>query len=119
MQTTPPRQPRKIHEKKIGAHVNMVSQSWDGERVYFTSSVLSQWDTLGTLPEGSALADPDADHFLKAFTWDGQTLTPTFEIDFLKEGLGRPHIMRVGAEAFGKGRVAQADAPVARSALAP
>jgi selenium-binding protein 1 len=102
-----PRKPKKIHEKKIGAHVNMVSQSWDGERVYFTSSVLSQWDTLGTLPEGSKLSDPDADHFLKAFTWDGKTLDPTFEIDFLKEGLGRPHIMRFGADAFGKGRVAE------------
>jgi selenium-binding protein 1 len=101
-----PRKPKKIHEKKIGAHVNMVSQSWDGERIYFTSSVLSQWDVLGTLPEGSKLSDPDADHFLKAFTWDGKTLEATFEIDFLKEGLGRPHIMRFGAEAFGKGKVA-------------
>ena len=32
-----------------------------------------------------------------------------FEIDFLAEGLGRPHIMRFGSEAFYKGRVASED----------
>ena len=30
-----PRKPKQILEKKIGNQVNMVSQSWDGERVYF------------------------------------------------------------------------------------
>src|SRR5439155_742307 len=35
-----PRRPRLTHEQKIGAQVNMVSETWDGERVYFTSSLL-------------------------------------------------------------------------------
>jgi len=97
-----PRKPRKIHERKIGSHVNMVSQSWDGKRVYFTSSVLSRWDSIGE----------DMDQFLKAFAWDGTKLTPRFELDFVAEKLGRPHIMHFGADAFGKGRVAGASAPL-------
>ena len=28
----------------VPAEVNMVSQSWDGKRVYFTSSLLANWD---------------------------------------------------------------------------
>ena len=78
-----PRQPRVVHERKIGSQVNMVSQSWDGKRVYFTSSLLSQWD----------ISD---EQFLRAFTWDGQALAPTFEVDFKALGLGRPHIMNFG-----------------------
>jgi selenium-binding protein 1 len=87
---TNPRKARQIYEKKIGAQVNMVSQSWDGERVYFTSSLLANWD-------GTA---HDDEQFLKAYTWDGKTLEPTFAIDFADAGLGRPHIMNFGADAF-------------------
>ena len=93
-----PRQPKLVHEKKLGSHVNMVSQSWDGKRVYFTSSVLSNWDIIGE----------DRDQFLKAFDWNGETLEPRFEIDFVAAGLGRPHIMRFGADALGTGKVASA-----------
>ena len=32
-----PHKPKQIYEKKIGAQLNMVSQSWDGKRLYFTS----------------------------------------------------------------------------------
>ncbi len=40
-----PAQPaRQSTSSKIGAQVNMVSQSWDGKRVYFTSSLLANWD---------------------------------------------------------------------------
>ncbi len=83
---TDPRAPKQIYERKIGSQVNMVSQSWDGKRIYFTSSLLGQWDGHGGEDE----------QFLKAFTWDGKQLTPTFELDFRKLGLGRPHIMRFG-----------------------
>jgi selenium-binding protein 1 len=82
--------PKLIHERKIGAQVNMVSQSWDGERVYFTSSLLANWDKTGA----------DNEQFLKAFTWDGETLEPRFEIDFTAAELGRPHIMRFGSSAL-------------------
>jgi len=100
-----PRQPVVVHERKIGSQVNMVSQSWDGKRVYFTSSLLANWDKTGEANE----------QFLKAFTWDGKTLEPTFAIDFLDKGLGRPHIMRFGSVDFYQGRVADTDgaAPVA------
>jgi selenium-binding protein 1 len=91
-----PRTPKLIHQRKIGTHVNMVSQSWDGKRVYFTSSVLSKWDKIGD----------DRDQFLKAFDWTGAELVPRFEIDFVAAELGRPHIMRFGSVAFHEGRVA-------------
>jgi selenium-binding protein 1 len=91
-----PRKPRVVHEQTIGKQVNMVSQSWDGKRVYFTSSLLSQWDKTGEQNE----------QFLRAFTWDGTKLTPRFEIDFVAKELGRPHIMNFGSVAFYEGRVA-------------
>lgn len=83
-----PRRPKLVHEKKIGEHLNMVSQSWDGKRVYFTSSLLANWDKAGE------------EQYLRAFDWDGRKLSPRFEIDFLKEKLGRPHIMRFGQRGF-------------------
>lgn len=82
-----PFRPRQIYEKKIGAQLNMVSQSWDGERLYFTSSLLANWDKKGKEDE----------QFLKAFSWDGKELTPRFTVDFYEKKLGRPHIMRFGA----------------------
>jgi selenium-binding protein 1 len=81
-----PRNPRLAHERKIGSQLNMVSQSWDGKRVYFTSSLLSRWDKQGIEDE----------QFLKAFGWDGEKLTPAFALDFRALGLGRPHIMNFG-----------------------
>jgi selenium-binding protein 1 len=87
---TNPRKARQIHERKIGAQVNMVSQSWDGKRLYFTSSLLANWDGTGHADE----------QFLKAFRWDGKTLEPAFALDFVALKLGRPHQMNLGAEAF-------------------
>jgi selenium-binding protein 1 len=81
-----PREPKIHYQKKLGDQVNMVSQSWDGKRIYFTTSLLANWDGVG----GS---DPQ---FLKVYDWDGEELKPTFEIDFLEAKLGRPHIMRFG-----------------------
>ncbi len=87
---TNPRKARQIHERKIGAQVNMVSQSWDGRRLYFTSSLLANWDGTGHEDE----------QFLKAFRWDGKTLESAFALDFTAAKLGRPHIMNLGADAF-------------------
>ena len=39
-----PHKPRQIYEEVIAKQVNMVSQSWDGKRVYFTTSLLTNWD---------------------------------------------------------------------------
>jgi selenium-binding protein 1 len=85
-----PHKPVQILEQKIGKQVNMVSQSWDGRRVYFTSSLLANWDKKGA----------DDEQYLKAFEWDGVKLTPEFAIDFTAEKLGRPHQMRFGAYAL-------------------
>jgi selenium-binding protein 1 len=85
-----PHKPVQILEQVIGKQINMVSQSWDGGRVYFTSSLLANWDKKGDQNE----------QYFKAYTWDGKTLSPTFAIDFLAEKLGRPHQMRFGAYAL-------------------
>lgn len=97
-----PRKPVVVHERQIGKMVNMVSQSWDGKRVYFTSSLLARWDKAGD----------DGEQYLRAFTWDGKTLAPTFALDFEAEGLGRPHIMNFGSTAFYRGVTQNADAIV-------
>jgi selenium-binding protein 1 len=68
----------------------MNSQSWDGKRLYFTSSVLARWDKKGDANE----------QFLKAFTWDGKSLEPRFALDFTALKLGRPHHMRFGSSAL-------------------
>lgn len=90
-----PTKPKLIHEQKIGSQVNMVSQSWDGKRVYFTSSLLANWDKKGEANE----------QFLKAYSWDGKQLTSIFAIDFHKENLGRPHIMHFGQDQFYKNQI--------------
>ena len=61
-----PHKPRVAHEQKIGAQVNMVSESWDGERVYFTSSLLANWDKKGKANE----------QYLAAYRFDGKKLSP-------------------------------------------
>jgi len=82
-----PHHPKQTYEKVIGHQVNMVSQSWDGKRVYFTSSVLSRWDKKG---EGT-------EEYIRAYSWDGKELKPTFDLDFVAEKLGKPHLMRFGS----------------------
>jgi selenium-binding protein 1 len=96
-----PRAPKQIYEKKIGPQVNMVSQSWDGKRLYFTTSLLGNWDGVGG----------DDAQFLKAFDWDGKQLTPRFEIDFRKEKIGRPHIMNFGQKGLYKAQAQPGGAP--------
>lgn len=82
-----PEAPKEIFSKKIGNQVNMVSQSWDGKRVYFTTSLLANWDKKGN----------ENDQFLKTYDWDGKELKLRFEIDFIKEKLGRAHHMKFSA----------------------
>jgi len=84
---TDPQHPKETYQLHTGKQVNMVSQSWDGKRVYITSSLLSLWDKGGA----------DNEQFLRAFNWDGHTLAKAFEIDFTKEKLGRPHHMKFTA----------------------
>ena len=79
-----PEKPVQIYGKKTGSQVNMVSQSWDGKRVYITTSLLANWDKKGA----------DNEQFLKAYDWDGKELIEKFEVDFNKEKLGRAHHMK-------------------------
>jgi len=85
-----PHNPSQIYEKVIDRQVNMVSQSWDGKRVYFTSSLLANWDKKGE----------DDVQYLKAYHWDGKELTEDFAVDFYALNLGRAHIMRFGSAAL-------------------
>jgi len=88
-----PFHPVQVYEKHIGPQVNMVSTSWDGKRLYFTSSLLSKWDKKG----------PDNAQFIKSFEWNGKELKERFAIDFTKEKLGRPHEMKFSSYAlYGK-----------------
>ncbi|TFH26493.1 MAG: hypothetical protein E4H00_10540, partial [Myxococcales bacterium] len=89
---TDPHHPKLVLEERIGPQVNMVSQSWDGKRVYFTSSLLANWDKTES--------DDGPVQFFKAYDWDGKTLVPRLTIDFLAEGLGAPHQMRFGARSL-------------------
>ncbi len=86
-----PHQPRLIYEKQIGRQLNMVSQSWDGKRLYFTSSLLAHWDKTGENNE----------QFLRACAWDGKELKQKFELDFTALKLGRPHHMLFGSTKIG------------------
>ena len=89
-----PQKPKQIYEKQIGKQVNMVSQSWDGKRVYFTSSLLAGWDKKGA----------DNEQFLRAYAWDGKELKPKFDLDFTALKLGRPHHMLFGSTKLGPNR---------------
>ncbi len=83
-----PEAPKETYSKKTGKQVNMISQSWDGKRVYITSSLLANWDKKGE----------DNEQFLALFHWDGKELKEQWRIDFTKEKLGRAHHMKFSAK---------------------
>ena len=80
---TNPFEGKLIHQVKLGDQANMVSTSWDGQRVYATSSLLSQWDKPG-------------DQWLKGMAWEDGKLVPKFTTDFT--AVGRAHIMNFGSK---------------------
>jgi selenium-binding protein 1 len=84
---TDPHNPKQVYEKKMGAQVNMVSSSWDGKRLYYSTSLLGNWDKKGG----------DDDQYFKLMHWDGTEMTEQWSIDFYKEKLGRAHQIRFGA----------------------
>ncbi len=88
-----PHKPHQVYEKQVGSQVNMVSSSWDGKRLYYTTSLLANWDKKGE----------DDEQFFKLYHWDGKQLNEQFMIDFYAEKLGRPHQMRLSAySVYGK-----------------
>ena len=68
----------------------MVSQSWDGARTYFSSSLLANWDKKGD----------ENDQFVKLYRWNGKELDHVWTVDFIEQKLGRAHQMRFGAYAL-------------------
>jgi selenium-binding protein 1 len=87
-----PHQPRQIYERTIGKQLNMVSQSWDGKRLYFSSSLLARWDKTGD----------DNEQFVRAFHWNKREMKPAFDLDFTALKLGRPHHMLFGSTQIGR-----------------
>jgi methanethiol oxidase len=87
-----PEAPKQTFSKVTGKQVNMVSQSWDGKRIYITSSLLANWDKKGA----------DNEQVLRAYDWDGKDLTMKFEVDFTQLKLGRAHHMKFTARPAGK-----------------
>ncbi len=98
-----PEAPKEVYAKKTGRQVNMISQSWDGKRVYITSSLLANWDKKGE----------DNEQVLRAYEWDGKELVQRFEVDFTKLKLGRAHHMKFTARPAGK-PLAEAAPQIAR-----
>ena len=98
---TDPERPRETYAKHTGTQVNMISQSWDGTRVYVSSSLLANWDKAGA----------DNEQFVRGFSWDGKELRPTFEVDFAAEKLGRAHHMKLGSNALRSALVPHHGAP--------
>ena len=78
---------KQTYEKVIDTQVNMASSSWDGKRIYYTSSLLANWDKKGD----------DNSQYFKSYHWDGKELVEKFSIDFNALKLGRAHQMRFGA----------------------
>lgn len=99
-----PEAPRQTYAKKTGSQVNMISQSWDGKRVYVSSSLLANWDKTGA----------DNEQFVKLYAWDGKALDEKMNVDLYKLKLGRPHHMKFGA----KGAQAMAQAGAATQVAA-
>ena len=79
--------PKQVYEKVIDSQVNMASSSWDGKRVYYTSSLLANWDKKGK----------DNSQYFKGYEWNGKELVEKFKVDFNALKLGRAHQMRFGA----------------------
>jgi selenium-binding protein 1 len=86
-----PKAARQVYERQIGRQLNMVSQSWDGKRLYFSSSLLARWDKGGA----------DNEQFVRACEWNGKELKPTFDLDFTALKLGRAHHMLFGSSKVG------------------
>ncbi|MBZ0160131.1 MAG: selenium-binding family protein [bacterium] len=72
-----------IEQVKVGEMANMVSESWDGTRLYVTNSLLSKWDKPG-------------DYWLKAYAWENGKLAHKFTTDF--NAVGRAHLMNFGSK---------------------
>jgi len=95
---TDPHAPVQVMEEQIGTQVNMVSSSWDSTRLYYTTSLLGNWDKKGD----------ENEQFLKLYHYEGGKLVKKFEIDFIAEKLGRAHQMRFGAYALYASKPAEA-----------
>jgi len=67
----------------------MISQSWDGKRLYITSSLLANWDKGGA----------DNEQFIRASPGTEASSRASSRSIFTKEKLGRAHHMKLGTKA--------------------
>jgi selenium-binding protein 1 len=93
-----PHKPVQVLEEQIGTQVNMVSSSWDSKRLYYTTSLLGNWDKKGD----------ENEQFIKLYHYEDGKLVKKFEIDFIAEKLGRAHQMRFGAYSLYANKPAEA-----------
>jgi selenium-binding protein 1 len=98
-----PHEPKEVYSERIGSQLNMVSQSWDGKRVYFSTSLLANWDKKGE----------ENEQFVKLYHWDGKKLKHQWTVDFIEQKLGRAHQMRFGSAALYASQGADSDPSVA------
>ena len=86
-----PTHPKQIYESRSASRSTWCRRAGTAERVYFTSSLLANWDKKGE----------DNEQYLKAYTWDGKNAhAGASRSTSSKEKLGRPHQMRFGAYAL-------------------
>ncbi len=88
-----PFKPVQIQETKIGAQLNMASQSWDGNRIYFTSSLLANWDKV----EAQRVKTCNSSRPTPGTGRSSIISSPSISS---QENLGLPHQMRFGAYAL-------------------
>ena len=88
-----------VYSERIGDQINMLSQSWDGTRVYFTSSLLANWDKPVMVPTEVEVKDEEGNptgemqtinasndgvaQYLKAYSYDGSSLSHKFTVNFI------------------------------------
>ncbi len=83
-----PFRPKRLRSLKVGESANMISQSWDGRRLYVTNSLLSRWDKPGPFFMKRILVADDGN----------LSLDPDVSVDF--GPIGRPHQMNFGSAAL-------------------
>ena len=80
---TNPMEGKLLQQVKLGEQANMISTSWDGKRVYATSSLLSRWDKPdASLAEGLRVGGRHA----------------RAEVQRRLRRVGRAHIMNFGSK---------------------
>ena len=86
--------------QKLGKSVTIYTKQMPPDT---TSNMSAAWWSPGSTVDPSERTEAYDEQFVKAYAWDGVELKHEFTVDFYAKKLGRPHIMRFGANAlYGK-----------------